>query len=122
MTNETKTVKFEYIETDAITTPIYETHKRGKNWLAILNGKNSVHVEMDFLRMSYRTVDTSDLKIGDAIEVGADYISGGGIRNPCRKWYVVKNIDSTGIECIPCTSRADAMKKRFVPQETTCAM
>jgi hypothetical protein len=77
------------VRDDAIETPIYETHKRGRNWVAILRGKNAANLERDFLPMVGGTVVVSRVALGSALEFGADYISSGGIRHPCREYYVV---------------------------------
>lgn len=93
----------------------YEGHKRGRNWASILRGKNSVAVEFESMPMKSRVFDCSALKIGDAFEIGGDYISGGGNRTPDRAFFVVLKILEDGILVKEFATRAQAMKNRFEP-------
>lgn len=36
----------------------------------------------------------SRVALGSALEFGADYISSGGIRHPCREYYVVVGVEA----------------------------
>lgn len=68
----------------------WESHSRGKNWLAIINISPSSPggLARDFATKakgsSYYLVPT--WQVGDAVEFGADYYSGGGRKRPTR-WY-----------------------------------
>lgn len=82
----TKTFKIEH---GAIETSIHESHKRGRNWAAVLVGPNAARMDRQFLRRRGCVIDVSDLKVGDAFEIGGDYISSGGNRRPNRAYYVI---------------------------------
>ena len=82
--------------------PIYEQHKRGKNWLAIIDtdptkpgglGRqfaNRAHGEYLYL--------IENLREGQAIEFGADYYSGRGLKSPKRFYGVIRKITENTIE------------------------
>lgn len=80
----------------------WESHSRGKNWLATISVDASKPggLDRDFAAKakgdSYYLLPS--LNPGDAIEFGADYYSGGGRKTPTR-WYgfVVQILESTGI-------------------------
>lgn len=70
--------------------PIYEPHRRGKNWCAIIHNdpRGPGGIGRRFLekaRGDYLYM-LGDLKRGDAIEFGADYSSTSGKRSP-KRWY-----------------------------------
>lgn len=77
----------------------WESHKRGKNWLATISVDPSSPggLARSFVPKAkgefYYLLP--DLAPGDAVEFGADYYSGGGRKNPTR-WYgfFVRTIDS----------------------------
>ena len=108
---------FEFIEESVIESPVYESHKRGKNWFAVLEGKNSVDMSMSFQKMRGKLCSCVNLKPGMAVEFGGDYISTGGYRQPDRKIYVIESIDEKGVHCTPYETRAKAMKARFTETE-----
>ena len=81
--------------------PVYEEHHRGKNWMAIIsknpkapNGLDRVFLEK--ARGNYFYL-VSGLKVGDAVEFGADYISSSGRRRTNRWYGVVIQIDDNMI-------------------------
>lgn len=88
----------EITRTDAIrlgameSVPVYESHKRGTNWLAVITEDPSKPggLERRFLERAkgdfYYMV--AGLHEGDAVEFGADYSSGGG-RKSEKRWYGV---------------------------------
>ena len=77
------------IDGGAISTPAYEAHRRGKNWVARLTGPNAARMEREFLDMRGRIVDLGDVQRGDCLEVGADYYNARGAKRPYREYYVV---------------------------------
>jgi hypothetical protein len=120
MTNQTEGREghdfLKFVEPGVVETLIYQPHKRGRNWFGILNGKNSVNVDMEFLRMRGKSVDVSKLRVGMAFEIGADYISSGGKRLANRSQYVVAEITESGIWAKKYPTRATAMKARFAAE------
>lgn len=72
----------------AMTTLAFESHKRGRNWLALLKGKNAANMDRDFLKLSGRLVDYQSIEVGDPFEVGADYYTGSGNPHRCRHYGV----------------------------------
>ena len=82
---------------------MWESHKRGKNWMATItvNPASPGGLDRDFVSKakgdSYYLLPT--LSPGDAIEFGADYYSGGGRKNSNRWYgYVVRIIPETADE------------------------
>ena len=68
----------------------WESHSRGKNWLAVISPNPS---SPGGLERSFQEKAKSDyfylisgLSVGDAVEFGADYYSGRGRKSPTR-WY-----------------------------------
>ncbi len=81
--------------------PVYEEHHRGKNWMAVINknpkapnGLDRTFVEKGKGEYFYIV---SNVKIGDVVEFGADYISSGGRRRTNRWYGVVIQIDDNMI-------------------------
>ena len=75
----------------AVPPDCWESHNRGKNWLALIspNPRSPGGLDRTFLEKarggsSYYLL--SGLSLGDAVEFGADYYSGRGRKNPHR-WY-----------------------------------
>lgn len=76
--------------------PIYESHKRGRNWLAKIERDprspgGLARTFMEVGRDSY-FYDVSGLERGDVMEIGADYYTSSG--NPSRNrlyWVVLEN-------------------------------
>lgn len=86
------------VEHGALTeVPVYENHKRGNNWLAVigidpaspggLSRKFAAKAHGEFYFML-----PDNLAAGDALEFGADYTSSGGNRKRTRWYGVVKKI------------------------------
>jgi hypothetical protein len=75
-----------------ISAPVYEGHKRGKNWMATIapdpaapGGLARTFVPRG--RGEYYYIVSTDL-VGQPVEFGADYFSAGGKRHP-KRWYGV---------------------------------
>lgn len=70
--------------------PVYESHSRGKNWLAVIssNPKAPGGLDREFAAKCKGDLyyDAAGLVAGTAVEFGADYYSGGGRKNP-KRWY-----------------------------------
>lgn len=99
--------------------PIWEDHKRGKNWAAViaLSPTAPGGLERKFLPRAhgdYYYVIT-DLRVGDPVEFGADYYTGGGNREPHRWYGVVTEITPEYVEIAQCKSGREAVQeaKRF---------
>ena len=81
--------------------PVYESHRRGKNWMAVIAPDPAAPggVARTFVprgRGRYYYIVSADL-VGQPVEVGADYISSGGKRSP-KRWYgVVRALTSEEI-------------------------
>lgn len=102
---------FEYIESGLISNVHYEKHKRGRNWVSKIVGKNSVQFERTNIGArggKFCLVDA--IACGDVIEMGGDYISGGGVRTPDRGYYLVLAITEKGVECGDFPTMAKALK------------
>lgn len=71
----------------------FETHKRGKNWVAIVTSNKTCPggLEREFLDHGskgwYKIPDA--IKVGDVLEFGGDYYSGSGHKNPSREYVKV---------------------------------
>lgn len=72
--------------------PVYETHKRGKNWMATIGPDPAAPggVARTFVprgRGEYYYIVSPDL-VGQPVEFGGDYYSGAGNRS-AKRWYGV---------------------------------
>ncbi|MQM39680.1 hypothetical protein KBTX_03711 [wastewater metagenome] len=94
--------------------PVLEPHRRGHNWAAVLLGPNAARMDRRSIRGRWRRgeryIDAADVAIGDAIEVGADYISTGGIRYGRRRYYVVADRTDAHIVLRPYRTAAQAIR------------
>jgi len=76
----------------SIENPAYCNHRRGRNWGAIVRGKNAANCERTFLRAVGEVVDLEAVQVGDVLEFGGDYVTGSGRRHPDRRWWHVQDI------------------------------
>ena len=95
-----------------IEVPAYETHKRGRNWLAVIEedpkapgGLSRIFCERAKGKFFYMT---DILEVGQAVECAGDYVSGGGNRSPNRVYGVVSKIDDTVLEVIVTKDASEA--------------
>jgi hypothetical protein len=109
---ENQIYEFEFVEPGLIENPHYQSHKRGKNWASVISGKNSVQFKRENLRQSFKLVVADSLKIGDALELGGDYITSGGNREPDRGYYLITEITDTCIKAETFTSIAELLKAK----------
>ncbi|WP_062223281.1 hypothetical protein [Aureimonas sp. D3] len=77
----------------AMENPAFVRHKRGRNWCAILSGPNAARMERTFLHTRGATVDLSDVRPGQVIEFGGDYVTSGGNRHYDRRYFLVLATD-----------------------------
>lgn len=77
----------------SINNPVFCAHKRGRNWAAIVTGKNAANCERRFLRTSGRIVDLAAVSSGDVVEIGGDYVTASGRRHPDREFWLIHEID-----------------------------
>jgi hypothetical protein len=94
----------------SIENPAYCNHRRGRNWAAVMRGKNAANCDREFLRAKGDIVDLEAVKAGDVIEFGGDYISGSGRRQPDRRWWHIHDIDDDTMTYEPHPSLAKALK------------
>lgn len=88
-----------HIENGAfINVPVYETHKRGQNWMARVqkDPKSPGGLKREFAERArgdeYYYIVPKNWRVGDFVEFGADYFSSGGRRSRTR-WYKKLIID-----------------------------
>jgi hypothetical protein len=79
--------------------PVYETHKRGKNWMAVIaSDPGSLGgTRREFCKRgngAYYYIVTPEL-VGKAVEFGADYYSGSGNKSARRYYGVVLSLTDT---------------------------
>ncbi len=85
-----------------IAVPIYENHRRGKNWLAIIEAdpQSPGGLRRTFVQRGrgqyYYLID--QLKPGIPVEFGADYYSGSGKKSSNRVYGIVVTVAGTFIE------------------------
>lgn len=109
------------VDGGAITTPSYEPHKRGKNWIARLVGPNAARMDRQFLDMRGRIVDLGDVQRADAIEVGSDYYNARGAKRPDRDYYVVLSRSETELVLEEHATAAQAIKAARLLREADAA-
>lgn len=79
--------------------PIFEEHKRGRNWMAKISfdPRSPAGLSREFMKQArgkyFYMID--GLEIGDAIEFGADYWTSSRRRNTNRVYAAVVSITST---------------------------
>lgn len=94
------------IEGGALTTvPIWEDHRRGRNWMAVLKPNPTAPGGWDRRFAEKARGDLfyimSDVFLGDILEFGADYYTGMGKKNPRRTFGVVTSISQVAMEMVP---------------------
>ncbi|GEM_PF-4210589 len=92
--------------------PIYEGHKRGKNWMAVIqpdpNSPGGLRRDFQQTAKGKYYYMINGLKIGDPVEFGADYYTGGGKKHS-KRWYgIVRDIGEDYIEIRQCKTVDDA--------------
>lgn len=113
------------VELGALTVvPVFEHHKRGKNWLAVIHkdptapgGLGRKFANRARGEYYYLVVD---IKVGDVIEFGADYYTGSGHKSAQRYYGVVRDItdDSLTIEEAPTAAAAFKLAVRSTQPAT----
>jgi len=92
----------------------WESHSRGKNWLAIISVDPSKPggLDRDFAAKAHGDSYylAPDWSIGDAVEFGADYYSGGGRKSPTRWYGFVLRILDESVILRKCDGGKDAVK------------
>ncbi|KQT64148.1 MULTISPECIES: hypothetical protein [unclassified Aureimonas] len=90
-----QTTRGEVIALDggALENPAFVSHKRGRNWGAVLSGPNAARMQRTFLAAREATVDVSDVQPGQVIELGGDYVTSGGNRHYDRRYFLVLDTD-----------------------------
>lgn len=115
------------IEAGAFTdVPVFETHKRGKNWMARIlpDPKSPGGLKREFAERArgdrkdkhYYYIVPKHWKVGDYIEFGADYYTSSGHHSPTR-WYgvLVKKLPDKWI--LKRISRSEIGKITLSPEE-----
>ncbi len=94
---------------------LWESHPRGKNWLATIapDPKSPNGLARKFLDKAkgdyFYLLPPGALRVGEAIEIGADYYTGGGSPQR-RRWYgVVSEIGPDHVDLIEYPTPAKAM-------------
>lgn len=80
-------------ENALVEVPCFESHQRGKNWLAVISSDPSapggLHREFQPRGHGGYYYLVSGLKVGQPIEFGADYYSGSGRKSSLRFYGVI---------------------------------
>lgn len=93
--------------------PVYETHQRGKNWMAIIEADPAAPggLAREFVKRGrgrYLYIVGPEV-VGKAVEIAADYTSSGGKRHP-KRWYgVVRSVTDSEITIEECETSAAAI-------------
>ena len=96
--------------------PIYETHNRGKNWLAKISVDPTVPggFAREFARRAHGDffyMIPSWAVPGTPIEFGADYYSARGAKKACRFYGVIETITPDVLTVEECNTGKDACAK-----------
>jgi hypothetical protein len=96
------------LDGDSLENPVFVNHKRGRNWGAVLSGKNAANMHRSFLRSKGATIDLDPVTVGDVIEIAGDYTSSGGRFDPNRLYWRVlaKTDDEMTVEVHSTAARA----------------
>lgn len=93
--------------------PVWETHKRGKNWWAKISINPKAPGGLD--RVFAETAKGDFLYIipewctpGCPVEFGADYISARGKKTYCRWYGVIRHVTEHSISIQPCKTAKEA--------------
>jgi hypothetical protein len=105
--------------------PLYESHKRGKNWAAVVtkDPKAPGGLNRNFLKRAYGKyyyfVDS--LKVGDVVEFGADYYTSSGRKDANRKYAVVIAVTTDVVELEEFANADEAFEyaKKLQERDTT---
>ena len=118
---ETKTIE---LDGDSFENPIFCSHKRGRNWVAVLTGKNAANMSKRFLKSRGETVDVESVRIGDVLEVAGDYTTSGGRFDPNRRYWRVtaKSEDEMSVEVHPSAAKAIKAARLAAKAETESAL
>jgi hypothetical protein len=95
----------------------WESHKRGSNWAAVLKGKNAAHLERDHRPYSQKRLDYGKLKVGEVLEIGADYTTGRGQRCGNRVYAVAAEVKKSRFAFVEYPTAAQAMKAANIVAE-----
>jgi hypothetical protein len=93
--------------------PVYETHQRGKNWMATIEADPAAPggLAREFVKSGrgrYLYIVGPEV-VGKAVEIAADYTSSGGKRRP-KRWYgVVRSVTDSEITIEECETSAAAI-------------
>ena len=93
--------------------PVYETHQRGKNWMATIEADPAAPggLAREFVKSGrgrYLYIVGPEI-VGKAVEIAADYTSSGGKRHP-KRWYgVVRSVTGSEITIEECETSAAAI-------------
>lgn len=109
-------LRYEIVAGASQDAPVYESHKRGKNWMAVIrldptapNGLGRVFVPKAKGDDNYYIVEGA-VQAGDAIEFGADYYTGGGSKQATRWYGVVVSITDKEIVLAETATAKKAIK------------
>ncbi|MBN9054543.1 MAG: hypothetical protein J0H80_12375 [Rhizobiales bacterium] len=94
----------------SVENPAYCNHRRGRNWAAIMRGRNAANCERAFLKAVGEVVDLEPVQPGDVLEFGGDYVTGGGRRHPDRRWWHVQDITDDTMTYEPHETLAKALR------------
>lgn len=114
------------VENGALTdVPVYESHQRGKNWMATIadDPRSPGGLRREFADRArgakYHYMVPEGLKPGDAVEFGADYISGGGKRS-ANRWHGVVHESGPGkLSLLKAKDAEDAFRLSKLHREST---
>jgi hypothetical protein len=94
--------------------PVFETHKRGKNWMALISNdpKSPGGIGRKFFERGNGKYiyDTSAVELYMPLEFGADYYSGGGNKQACRRYGVVLVKQENRLEIQLCKDATEAIQ------------
>lgn len=96
---------------------IHQPHERGRNWCATIakdpNGPSGLSRNFHKLgKGSENGYSSENICLGDALEWGADYYTGGGSKKPHRKYTLVTELTSEKIVMTEFATAARAIKAR----------
>jgi hypothetical protein len=127
---QTQTMQLRISRTDNeisfLDVPVYDERRRAQNWFAVIDRKGpgqkisrnpSFFYKHEEKTDVFFSIGPNQLRVGDAVEFAADYISCSGIRYGCRHYGVIIDIADDHIILQQTKTAIQAIKAAIATKE-----